>query len=418
MPTKRQCGSDSIGSYSKLIGYMCSAGEGTDTNCNAGKCVEVDRGITRCDAAGCDAATGSCKTQTAPRTEKCSDGTPVGQCSASKPARCYANPGSNPYFRDDCGFPGGTSCGCPEDKVCTITGACEPRTAGKENCLKDTSTIKKCITRGSFEYLATYGKGCRDFGVPSDNCQSGHCDYVRVISQEFCEAGCDSSTNPPSCKLKPAAPPTPPRPSCVNDYHGNCKTVCFPNTEDDRGVADCSQAGPTGGTICCVPKSVPQNCGAEGQACCSADSCDPNLECRQGVLGKTCQKKTLPLCYSLPNGACRAGGCLQGEKPLQGTCPAGGVSGGGVCCEINPAQFPDMKCVSGTDEARVGECLAGKPPLFCGVSGSHAQFISNCFICGCKANENCGPLGQCHPQINNALFTGEGASPGEYQYSK
>jgi len=308
-------------------------------------------------------------TSTSPSKQTCSDGTSVGTCSKTKPARCYSNPYGSPYLRDDC-----NTCSCPSDMYCNpIKGQCSPRLNGYENCLADTSTIKKC----DGDFLNSYGKGCQVFGNAGDNCPKGQCGYISFMSTTYCDGGCDSTTN--TCKPKP-----PPQPTC-SSKGGNCKTVCL-NGEQDLGALGCSQGGITGGKTCCVPAGTTP----------------------------TTTPPSLSPCSSLKDAVCKTV-CLNGESPLQGLCPQSGIAGGKMCCSINQQTLPPIqlpKCQSGSDVAEVGSCLSGKPPKYC-VNVGHSIFTDYCNKCGCPPNWNCDPwLGSCSPSTGNQQF-----SLASYQYS-
>jgi hypothetical protein len=119
----------------------------------------------------------------------------------------------------------------------------------------------------------------------------------------------------------------------------------------------------------------------------------------------------------LPNAVCRGVECLPDEERLDGECRQSGVTGGGVCCKIEPAKHPELICQAGTDVAKLGECLEPRPtkaPWACLLVGTgKVDFRPYCNQCGCpNSNEECNDyLGSCSPKVLNSQL-----SPGSYQY--
>ena len=280
-------------------GWVCKSGQGQDTNCNKGQC-EYKIIISTFCSYGCDNVKGECNS--APATAKCSDGTELDQCSATKPMKCTGS-GNVRNLVPDC-----NKCGCPDPttQYCTLLSQCSPRLDNYENCNLDTSTISTCSDSNMIS--STYGKGCKIFGQASDNCPKGNCGYVKFVSRVYCSAGCDSSTGKCKPESPTESPPSGPNlPSCLTLKDGVCRVACLDGEDRLQGL--CPSGGKNAGQICCKlnPTPAPGIKCVSGNDVADVNTCLPGKPpkvCRQSPMGSTGFMDNCNMCECPDNWDC------------------------------------------------------------------------------------------------------------------
>ena len=283
----------------------------------------------------------------------------------------------------------GSTCsyGCSADrKSC----ASSPSPSPPQTCSDGTALWGCSATKPAMCTPAGFRDDCGTCGCPSDKyCTiTGECS-PRLANTENCLADTSTITK------------------CNGDFLDTLGKGC--NTFGE--ASDNCKKGANGQTNCGYVRHVsPTYCQYGCDASATPNQCKP-----QPPTPPT--SPTLPPCWSLPNGVCRTA-CLNGEEPLQGSCsyPQRGIGGGNVCCKLNPTppgQPPDVKCIVGSDVARIGECLPGKQPKWCIMGDYGPQFIDNCNACPCPDHWACDYFtGHCNPQIGNQQI-----SQSSYEYS-
>jgi hypothetical protein len=382
-------------------------------------------------AALADAAGDSAPREDAPRdAQDTRADVPVGPCGKASGAPCCEGSCEAPNLAcvadvcEPCGQPG---------QPCCANGAC----AGSACCIEAPSNVRGpiprvCVAVGDscrgYPVRGACSEGrcalCGGYGQPccvelSGPCHEGRCYYPERICEgcggvgqrccedrsTLCDAGltcgglnrnrCDlcGGVKQPCCGPESRVESGAPR---VFACGGDAKLVCTGYTRSDR----------------CVP------CGKIGNACCSANLCDPGAACvreddRWACRG--CGQPGQPCC---PGNVCQANGCCVRDAPgdnLEGqhcvapgqACPAavGGMCDGrtcgtgcgqlgGACCPYlgipNLCTEMGTACVStpppSPGQASISQCQA------CGGPGQpccHGRSGSECRVGACDSNRLC-----------------------------
>ncbi|MEA3343797.1 MAG: C1 family peptidase [archaeon] len=312
-----------------------------------------------CQACGGTQITGECSTGMCCKCsggggQKCSDGTPYGQCSSTKPK--YCDNGNLIDKPSECGCPTGyADCDSTDSNGCEVNtatdnsncGSCGNTCGANEICMSGTCQTKKCSDSTPYGQCSStmprycdngrlvdkcddcdcpQGEDCRADGscMQTGKCTAGTCDknnrrycladetWSAPESQEYCTNCNVCGDNDCVCGETQA--------SCIDDC-GSPDEVCGDGIDNDKdGYIDESDC------ICYTAEDCPDGyeCSNNG-ACVESGSgeqdCDgtPHGECSaprycdNGVWVDDCNK-----CPPCPTGKCQADGtCRQiGESPV------------------------------------------------------------------------------------------------------